>query len=273
MAIRLGHIRWWQCLIVGVLVGVALWQTAGAIEGSRKPHVAVGMSLRRFVMNVTMSNVPSSTGRLTDLRVHPPVNGKNLVTGTEVGNGLPHAFEFVATVPFDTTIARSAATPYPSVREYLDKTAPALAYRYTWWEEPRWNAVIWAGGPVLVLGVLVPLMIALLRRLGVLPPLPVVVKEKRLPPSAPEPTKAAPPVDHAGISAQLRAATDDLEHRLTQAAYAEETHVGEKVAAVAAAPHVFTAGPADAPLPEVPKAATSFDGGVYYPVHRPKRGE
>ena len=273
MALRVGQFRWWQCLIVGLLVGVASWQAQRLVEGSHEPKFAVGMSRWRFISFATTKNPPAGAPTMRDLIVHPAIDGKMLVAGIDSSDNGPHPFEFVAATPFDVPAARDGTTPartFPTVRDFLDQAPAAIAYRYAWWEEPRWITAMWFGGPVMLIGALLPVALAVLRRVGVLPPLPV--KEKPLPPSKPEPAKAMPQVDHAAVASQLQAATDDLEQRLASGS-SESSPTSATVTATADPQRLFTAGPADAPVPIAEKEATTYEAGVYYPVHRSKREE
>lgn len=275
MARRSGYFRWWKSLIAGVLVGIGLWLAQGAFDGWGKPEFAGGLSVRRFT-ELTAAGRTAGDGvpTLTDLLVHPPLDGKHLVTGHTVGGSQSEAsFEFLAPMPFAVPATRDGTRPaqsFASVREYL--VSVRSTYRNAWWEEPRVRATLWIGTPIVLLGIVLPLLMELLMRLGVIERPPVIVEPPPAPPRAPEPPPPVPMVDHAAIDAQLRAATEDLEHRLARPSDDADARPVDKKSGPPGRTFIGTASP-DAPVPAPPKEETTFDGGVYYPVHRPKRGE
>lgn len=269
------YYRWWQGVIAGPLVAAALWLGNSAMESMQSPVVVVNLSGTQFAGLMAAAQASPDRAQLVSLRIDPPVDGRTFVSGRAVrpsSKGMVEKqFEYMAPVPFTSPPLMGIGTGkrYADVRAYLAEVAPKVEYTYAWWAEPQMKAGLLVGAPVVGLGVVLPLVMEILMRLGIVARPPKREKAMVLPP-APEVKRDPPPAEvTAADQARLDATLEHLRGEVGDVPASPAAAVdasGVKVTEVRA----LTGGPVEA-VAQGPAEEKDFDGGVYYPVHRPKK--
>jgi phage tail protein X len=151
--------------------------------------------------------------------------------------------------------------------------APAIRFRYAWWELPKYVYQVWIIGTVLVVGVIWPALIQLLVKGGF--GRPVTEEEfdlKRFKPSAPERAAA---VKTAVVTQSDMDRLRELEENMEATLKGGGSGAPAVAAATAADPAVvkpLAGGPAEAPVaPAAANEPEHYDGGVFYPVAIPHK--
>jgi hypothetical protein len=161
----LENLKLWHWMILGAIFGALLgWSKTNMPQVSARSITQ--SDFERLARQNTLHDLPT----LRDLVVHPDGGGGYLVSGMQLydlnNNGRTmgyDAFELDVPTPFVPTRGPKARKPTTFV-EYLADTEehPALEFKNQWWKGPRETVMMFAGGGVVLIGLVWPLAIQMM---------------------------------------------------------------------------------------------------------------
>ena len=168
----LARLRPWQWKVGSLLLGLALGGVATFSKQYAAPDYGETINgdrdFERSLVTPAPGPDPGTGPRVFhDLVVHPVrIAGDDgprdvhVVTGRYVSaGGTVKQRCYVAAIPY-RPVRRDGLAEYASVRDYLDGLEnQGVAYRYAWWNEPRWIVPTWTAGTVLGAGFLLPMLV------------------------------------------------------------------------------------------------------------------
>ncbi len=157
-------IRWWQWLVLSLLVGLLLGGARLYWEGQSSDSSAVMVGQLEFESLLT---APGDQ-RLGEITVYPPHDGFHFVTARQ-GNG--RTIVYAASTDYRPKSPVTMAGKTLAFRDYLERRS--VSYRYVWTDDWSFRLVTWVGASVAVIGIAWPLLLMLLIRLRLAPPPPV----------------------------------------------------------------------------------------------------
>jgi hypothetical protein len=274
------QLKHWHWIVIGMIVGVVLAYARFSHTGGQDFEPRAGLEAARFE-ELAESFGEAEHPPLLNLVVHPPIEGKNYVTGQylrRVRRGEPEywRFELNAAIPFAPSGSRSPAGEHFTIRDYLDEQAaahPELSYRYAWWNRPALAAAMWGLGAVVVIGGLWPIMLNLLIGAGFArqpePKEPEYDLERFRP--EPEPAKKPAPTATEDDMARLEAMEQELERKLSADGGSPSAEASQAHQHPQAPIKPLSGGPLQSqPGPNEPEEPKEYQG-EFYPVVRPGR--
>lgn len=276
--------RWWQWLFLSLLVGALLGFafTRFDVDDTSIATRDLGFFIRH--LNLRTDNNESV---VDGIRISPPVldvRGKAMQNVTfwvrrkhkETGRW-ERVEQYQVHVP-QPVFAANVAKNYPTIQDYLAERAkefPSLDYRYNRYLEPWALWTLCIGGSVVVIGIIFPLLIRLMVKLGLGYPEdeePARVDLSRVS------SRTATVSVGSGIGvteadrSQLEALTEQLESNVSDMLIKREQvdEQKERQAEEAVVKKLAAAPMPDEPAPVIQREDEPREyGGEYYPVARP----
>ncbi|MCS7033615.1 MAG: hypothetical protein NZ561_06420 [Phycisphaerae bacterium] len=273
----------WHWIAISLIVGVVLSSiyASAAVEGGpgERRSIGPGEFLRKLNLTTRDKN-NQPVPLIRNIRVYPPVEGKQVVTleelvitvdpATNARSGEYQPRQFVAEIPFRLAMRRNTPDSW-TIRNELDQRK--VSYQYVAWASKPMVYALGVGGSVLVIGILWPTLLNYLqaRGYGHAPrSREETVDLRKVRPSREPP--ARPAVAHGPSAADLT--------QLAAVTAQYEKKVADMLASEAVPETKPTTGPVqpaarkwDAVAPEEPKIVEPPKeeheySGEYYPVDR-----
>jgi len=233
-----------------------------------------------FFRRNLLSRTDTGESRVSDIRVRPAVKDlqgnwvDSLSFRLATRNKDTEKWEIVEQYqvrfqrpPYGDSPAGSSIIDYLKARQ---ANTPTLVYSYQAWREPRWVWAISLGGSVLLIGVIWPLVIRLMVRLGLGQPERAIEKGYDL--SKVSSRSAAPAIVAAPVAdrSELDALNAKLEENVAGMLIAEKPADVDDESPEAEVIRKLDAQPAEPPAPAAPAQDDQDYRGEYYPVAKPK---